>query len=112
MNMIHVLRGSATDQQVQEMLEIHESYIKLAVDIRRGIAVGGGEFHADCESVLVEAGSQRKDIWGADWIPSERAVRCAAMINIRPRVNPNMEIQDPAIRRQVEEIVKKLLGRS
>lgn len=107
--MIHVLREPAVGEQVKEMLAVHESYIKVAVDIRRGILAGGGEFHADCESVLVEDGSRREDVWGADWVPNEGAVRFGALINIRPRVNPSMEIQDQEIRRQVETITRKLL---
>jgi len=107
--MIHLLREPATDEQIAQMLEVHESYIKVAVDIQQGTLAGGGEFHADCESVLVEQGSRREDIWGADWMPAEKAIRCAALINIRPRTNPDMEIQDVAIKRKVEEITRKLL---
>ncbi|MFP5272403.1 DUF5674 family protein [Coleofasciculus sp.] len=33
--------------------------MKLAVDIQRGILAGGGEFHADCETVLLEDGSEQ-----------------------------------------------------
>src|SRR3989338_6368383 len=107
--MIHLLRQPATEQQIMEMLEVHESYIKVAVDVRRDILAGGGEFHADCESVLVEDGSRREEVWGADWIPMEQAVRFGALINIRPRVNPGMEIQDSEVRRKVEMITRKLL---
>jgi hypothetical protein len=112
--MIHLLREPATDQQINEMLEVHESYIKVAVDIRLGLLAGGGEFHADCESVLVEEGSLREDVWGADWIPTDEAVRYSALINIRPKVNPSnpsMEIRDPAVRAAVEAITRKLLQR-
>jgi len=110
--MIHVLRQPVTEQQVKEMLEAHESYMKVAVDIQRGVLAGGGEFHADCESVLVEDGSRREDVWGADWVPSEQAVRYSALINIRPRMNPSMDIQDPGIRQRVEGITRTLLQRS
>jgi len=48
------------------MLEAQGSYIKLAVDIARGVVVGGGEYHADCEEILLERGSRQEDIWGAD----------------------------------------------
>jgi hypothetical protein len=108
---IHVLRQPATQQQIQDMLEVHETYIKVAVDVTAGILAGGGEFHADCESVLVEEGSRRGDVWGADWIPTDQAVRCSALINIRPKVNPVMEIQDEGIRRVVETVTRKLLQR-
>ena len=42
---------------MQEMLEMLETYVKLAVDIERGILAGGGAMHADCEAVLLEDGS-------------------------------------------------------
>ncbi len=43
---VHLLRERATPQQVAEMLEELQTYIKLAVDVTRGIAAGGGEWHA------------------------------------------------------------------
>ncbi len=46
------------------MLETLGSYIKLAVDIEREVVAGGGELHADCEQVLLEAGSRQEAIWG------------------------------------------------
>ena len=110
--MIHLLRQPATDPQLQEMLEAHGEYMKVAVDVRRGVLAGGGEFHADCESVLLEDGSLKDDIWGADWVPGPRLVRCSALINIRPRINPAMDIHDSAIREQVERVTRKLLERS
>ena len=109
--MIRLLLEPATEEQIKEMLAVHESYIKVAVDIRQGALAGGGEFHADCESVLLDSGSRRGDIWGADWIPADRVVRYSALINIRPRINPGMEIQNPTIRQQVERIVRTLLQR-
>jgi hypothetical protein len=45
------------------MLEELETYIKLAVDVERNILAGGGEYHADCEEVLLENGSRQEDIW-------------------------------------------------
>ena len=107
--MIHVIRGKATAQQLAEMLEMHESYIKLAVDIAHGILAGGGEFHADCEAELADEGSWRKDVWGADWDPASKTVRFGALINIRAQDNRSMEIQDPEIQQKVEEIARKLL---
>jgi hypothetical protein len=66
--------------------------------------------HADCESVLIQNGSQQEDIWGANWIPATQTVECEALINIRPlQQNFSMTIQDVAIRQKVETIVKKFL---
>ena len=104
---IHLLRDHATPEQVAEMLEELKTLIKLAVDIKRGVLSGGGEWHADCEKVLLENGSQQEDIWGADWLPMENEVRFEAMINIRPRQNNRtMTIQDPDLRARIEKIVR------
>lgn len=110
--MIHIVAQPATDEQIQDMLEVHEDFIKVAVDIRRRLLAGGGEFHADCESALVETGSLKEDIWGADWVPAQRTVRFSALINIRPRTNRGMEIIDSAIRQKVEQVILELLRRS
>ena len=93
------------------MLQTLETYIKLAVDVQRGILACGGAMHADCEAVLLEDGSQQGDIWGADWNPSAQQVTYESLINIRPRQNNlSMEILDPAIRERVAEIAHQLLG--
>ena len=109
--MIHLLRARANTQQLTEMLDALGVYVKLAVDIERGIVAGGGPLHADCEAVLLADGSQQEDIWGADWIPATQQIRYEALINIRPRQkNPSMTILDASIRDRVKEIVERLLG--
>ncbi len=109
--MIHLIQERATPQQLTEMLEALDVYIKLAVDVRRGILAGGGTLHADCEAVLLEGEGCQEDIWGADWFPATQQVSFEALINIRPRQgNPSMVILDPEIRGRVEVIVRRLLG--
>ena len=109
--MIYIIRSRATKEQMDEMIRTLGTYIKLAVDIRRGILAGGGVLHADCESVLLEDGSQQEDVWGADWSTSSQQVIFESLINIRPRQNnPSVEILDPVIRQRVAEITHQLLG--
>jgi hypothetical protein len=108
--MVHIIRHKATPQQIEEMLGSLETYIKLAVDIRRKILAGGGILHADCETELLEDGSKQEDVWGADWIPESQEVHFEALINIRPKQNNlSMEITDADIRSKVESIVRDLL---
>ncbi len=66
------------------MLDGLETYIKLAVDVERKILAGGGEYHADCEEVLLVDGSHQEDIWGADWYPEHRKVEFGALIKYSP----------------------------
>jgi hypothetical protein len=109
--MIHLIRVPATLQQIEEMLQSLDTYIKLAVDIDRGVLAGGGVMHADCESVLLEDGSTQEKIWGADWNPTSQQVTFESLINIRPRENnPSLEILDPSIRDRVAQITQRLLG--
>ncbi len=109
--MIHLIQTKATPQQMTEMLEKLVDFVKLAVDIQRGILAGGGAMHADCEAVLLADGSEQENLWGADWIPTSQQVRYESLINIAPRRNnPSMTIQDAAIREQVKTITEQLLG--
>ena len=109
--MVHLIRERATPQQLNEMLDALAVYVKLAVDIQRGILTGGGVLHADCEAILLEDGSRQEDIWGADWFPAAQQVGFEALINIRPRQgNPSMVILNPEVQSRVAEIVRQLLG--
>ena len=109
---IRILRRTATEAEIRDMLETLQTYIKLAVDVEREVLAGGGEYHADCEEVLLEDGSLQENIWGADWYPDSRTVGFVALINIRPRQgNRGMEIEDPTLRRRIEAIVRRLAER-
>jgi hypothetical protein len=107
---IHIIHEPATAEQISDMLHELDTYIKLAVDVERGLVAGGGEYHADCEEVLLEDGSRQEHLWGADWYPQSRAVKFGALINIRPRQgNLSMEIENQTLRAQIESIVRRLL---
>jgi len=108
---IHIIRQRATEREILGMLDELETYVKLAVDVERGVLAGGGEYHADGEEVLLEDGSRQEDIWGADWYPDSKKVEFGALINIRPHQNKRgMEIEDPKLRTKIETIVRQLLG--
>ncbi len=107
---IHILRQRASEKQILEMLEELQTYIKLAVDVERAVIAGGGEYHADCEEVLLEDGSRQENVWGADWYPDSNALEFGALINIRPQQsNPGMEIESLELRNKIETIVRPLL---
>lgn len=92
------------------MLQANRFYIKTVVDIHRQILAGGGEMHSDCEIVLLDNGSEQKDIWGASWNPISQEIFYESMVNLRPRQNRSMEILDSTIREQVKQILYRLLG--
>ena len=109
--MIYILTNKPSEKQLNEMLEVFSTFIKLAVDIERGILAGGGSQHADCEYLLLEEGSLQENIWGADWIPSRHELTFEALINIRPQLNNmSMDIQDEGIKEKIQEIVFRIFG--
>jgi hypothetical protein len=109
--LIIIIKERATLEQVEQMLETLRVYIKVVVDIERGILAGGGEKHAWCEAVLLEDGSRQRDIWGADWTPFNQSIDYESIINIRPsQNNRSMIIQDHAIRERVKQITEDLIG--
>ena len=109
--MIYLLKQPASELAIKEMLTEYESMIKIVVDIRRHFLAGGGEMHSDCESKLLDDGSEQDDLWGANWYPDEQRIEFESLINIRPRLgNRSILIQDDAIRQKVELVTRELLG--
>lgn len=109
--MIQIIKKPASQSEIQEMLQEYETMIKIVVDIRKRILAGGGEMHADCESVLLEDGSEQDDLWGANWYPNEERIEFESLINIRPRLgNRSILIQDENLRQKVESITRELFG--
>jgi Protein of unknown function (DUF5674) len=108
--LIHVLSEPATHEQVMEMLQANRFYIKTVVDVRQQIMAGGGAMHSDCETVLLERGSQQGDLWGASWNPISREIVYESMVNLRPRQNRSMQILSAPIREQVQQVIYDLLG--
>jgi hypothetical protein len=93
------------------MLKEYETMIKIVVDLRRRILAGGGEMHSDCESILLDDGSEQDDLWGANWYPADQRVVYDSLINIRPRLgNRSTLLQNEELRKQVESITREMLG--
>ena len=65
--------------------------------------------HADCESVLLEGGSEQDDLWGANWYPAEQRIAFESLINIRPRLgNRSILIQSQELRETMESITREI----
>lgn len=106
-----IVENKATSEQIDSMLQEYETMIKIVVDLRKQILSGGGEMHADCETLLLASGSEQDDLWGADWYPDEQRIEYESLINIRPSLgNRSILVQDEKIRQQMASIVQNLLG--
>jgi len=49
--MVVLIDKQAHQEQINQMLDALESYIKVVVDVERKTLAGGGEFHVDCEQI-------------------------------------------------------------
>ena len=87
--------------------------VKVVVDIERRVIGIGGELHGDAEALLIQDGSNQKNIWGANLYPKfgpKDRIEYTALINVRPRQNnPSMEIIDDKIKIKVKEVVEALV---
>ena len=88
--------------------------VKSVVDVDREIMAVDGELHADEEALLLENGSQQKNLWGINIYPElEGADRIEfdSMINIRPaQGNRSRGIDHMEIREKIIQIVHKLIS--
>ncbi|OGQ11381.1 MAG: hypothetical protein A3D30_03815 [Deltaproteobacteria bacterium RIFCSPHIGHO2_02_FULL_43_33] len=89
--------------------------VKFTVDVKQRRIAIGGELHADGEQLLLENGSEQKDIWGANYYPGKGEDNCieyTSLINIRPsQGNNSMEIANEDLRKKIKEITFALIGR-
>jgi len=85
-------------------------YIKVVVDIEKGILAGGGSMHYDEERLLLEYGCEQKNLWGGGIDFTTNEVDYNSMINVRPnQENPSRDILSEEIRAKFKKIVEDLL---
>ncbi|MDZ8055720.1 MAG: DUF5674 family protein [Aulosira sp. ZfuVER01] len=108
--MILLLCERATGEQLEQMLQQHKFYVKLAVDLERRVLIGGGDMHYDCEQALLHDGSRQENIWAASFMPATGKIIFESIVNLRPRQNRSMEILDPIIRERVAQLINEFLG--
>ena len=109
--MIRLLTERASASDIQDMLERYEDMIKIVIDLRRHVLSSAGDMHADCESVLLQDGSEQEDLWGANRYPEEHRIEYESLINLRPRLgNRSVLIQDENLRKQRATVTLEILG--
>jgi Protein of unknown function (DUF5674) len=103
------------EQLAQLVARYFGDMVKIVVDVRRGVAAVGGDLHADAEALLLHAGSDQQDLWGANYYPGvgeDRCIEYTALINIRPaQGNRSMEVQDAGLRGRIRDLTFELIGR-
>lgn len=108
--MIIILKDKATKEQIKKMGYEYGSYIKVVVDIEKGILAGGAAMHYDEERLLLEYGSKQENLWGGGIDLETGEITYDSMINIRPNQgNSKREIESVEVKEKFKEIVDKLI---
>jgi hypothetical protein len=101
-------------KELKEMaLNSFGNFVKAVVDIESEIMVVDTELHSDEEAILLENGSEQKNLWGINLYPElegNNFIEFDSMINLRPsQGNRSREVDDPKIREKIKFVVDKLV---
>ncbi|MCX5642190.1 MAG: DUF5674 family protein [Candidatus Omnitrophica bacterium] len=83
--------------------------VKAVVDIERKLVAVDAELHSDLEALLLENGSEQKNLWGINLYPEMSGAEFLefdSLINIRPsQDNRSRGVENEEIREKITEIV-------
>ena len=110
LSMILIITKKITPDELKKVSTDLAGYIKFVVDIEKGILAAGGKMHFEDEKKLLDNGSKQENLWGGGWDLETNGLDYDSMINIRPNQgNSSREVLSEEIRKQMTEMVKKLL---
>lgn len=101
-------------EELKEMsAKMFDNLVKAVVDIEKGIMAVDAELHADEEALLLENGSEQKNLWGINLYPElsgEDFIEFDSMINLRPsQGNRSRGVEDLEIQKKIIEVVNQLV---
>ena len=109
-----IIRDNISINELMEMAErMFGNLVKAVVDIEKEIMAVDAELHSDEEGLLLENGSEQKNLWGINLyveLSNEDFVEFDSMINLRPSSgNRSCGIDSPEIREKIIKIINKLV---
>lgn len=112
---VRIVRAPLTPEEIQTFADaIFGDMIKVVVDVKRELLVAGITLHADGEEAMVQHGSARQDLWGANYFPNKplgQRVEYTSMINQCHTANKGSQtIKDPAVRARIDAILERFFG--
>lgn len=101
-------------KELKEMsAKMFGNLMKAVIDIEKKIMAVDSELHADEEALLLENGSEQKNLWGINIYPElsgDDFIEFDSMINLRPsQDNRSRGVDSPEIRKKIIDIVNRLI---
>ncbi len=94
-------------QEILQLREQFDVYIKTVIDLERRICSAGMDRHFEGEQILLQDGSKQSNIWGGGIDIDTKEIDFNSFINIRPRDNnTKQEIQSEAIKQEYKELTE------
>ncbi len=92
---------------------LDDNMIKAVVDIGKHIVAIDAAMHSDLEGMLLQNGSAQEDLWGINLHPDdEEFIEYDSLINIRPRQNKHLYVDDEETRNKIEEVVNEWISQT
>ena len=93
-----------TLNEITQLAEQFEVYIKTVIDTEKKVCSAGMDRHFEGEQLLLKQGSQQSDIWGGGIDLETKEIDFNSFINIRPRDNNTKnEIQSEEIKKKYKD---------
>lgn len=96
-----------TKEEIEQLKEEFEVYIKTVIDIDQEICSAGMNRHFEGEQILLEQSSKQRNLWGGGIDLETKEIDFNSFINIRPRDNNTKnEIQSEAIKNKYKQLTE------
>ena len=113
---MEILTAPTTLKEIREKEEqdevFFEDMVKCVADLSRNLLAVSAELHADLEQLLLEAGSDQKDLYGFNILYDDGEIEYDSLIN-PPRnreagyPRAGRDVADPKARQRIREIVEQ-----
>jgi len=102
-------------QQISQ--KMFDNLVKAVVDIEKNIIAIDAPLHVDLEQLLLENGSEQKNLWGINLYPEffgqNDFIEFDSMINLRPwQNNRSRGVEDEEIIKKIINIISKLVKKT
>jgi hypothetical protein len=96
-----------TPDEITQLKEQFEVYIKTVIDIQKKVCSAGMDRHFEGEQILLQQGSHQHNIWGGGIDVETKEIDFNSFINIRPNDNNTKnEIQSEEIKKQYKQLTE------
>ena len=112
---VYILDKKINWEELEKIAEeTFGSVVKAATDIEKRRIALGGEWHSECQELLVEQGSDGRNVWGFNIHldrPRNDWLEFFSLINIKPSLGvKDMEIKDENIKQAIRAIVDEFIA--